>query len=415
VGWQPVDKGYKEITKHKKWVIPWLEDDPGLLGAEMWANRTIAAAADARKYGINGLLGIHWRTFETSLTLQALARVAWEPELTVEQLYEDFASKAFGKAVGKQVGAILTSIDSFKVGPYDLPAGATCYPEGTSSPPSQCSAKLPRPSFFCCSGYGVPHSDVDLTEYDFALEFAALRSQVNDTRARETFDLWSGLLSYHRSIALHQHAGHALNAAIANVSALPKAQQKHAATKICLPLLANLSRVYEQHLTTLLSFANSQGELGMLDEHESGFAKGGGNFDAASKLAAMGVEIPHSALPTKEYLGKPRMFVISERTMVDPSSEKELNVSVIVLAKEAQLPDAINIQHRKLGASTFEIISVPRVAPGRGWYSGNIPVTSIDDLLGSGDFEYKVQAKLASGKDLVYPAAGTIVATALPH
>jgi hypothetical protein len=78
------------------------EDDPGLLGAEMWANRTIAAAADARKYGVNGLLGIHWRTFETSLTLQALARVAWEPGLTVEQLYNDFATKAFGAAVGKQ-------------------------------------------------------------------------------------------------------------------------------------------------------------------------------------------------------------------------------------------------------------------------------------------------------------------------
>ena len=56
----------------------------------MWANRTIAAAADARKYGANGLLGIHWRTFETSLTLQALARVAWEPELGVQQLYTDF-------------------------------------------------------------------------------------------------------------------------------------------------------------------------------------------------------------------------------------------------------------------------------------------------------------------------------------
>ena len=150
-----------------------------------------------------------------------------------------------------------------------------------------------------CSGYGP--REVDLKEYDFALEFGALRSQINDTRALATFDLWSGLLSYHRSIALHQHAADILETAIRNVSALPKAQQKDAATKTCLPLLANLSRVYEQHLTTLLSFANSQGELGMLDEHESGFAKGGGNFGAATKLAAMGVAIPPSALPTKEY------------------------------------------------------------------------------------------------------------------
>ena len=42
----------------------------------MWANRTITHAADARRYGVEGLIGIHWRTFETSLSLKALARVA---------------------------------------------------------------------------------------------------------------------------------------------------------------------------------------------------------------------------------------------------------------------------------------------------------------------------------------------------
>ena len=389
----------------------------------MWANRTIAAAADARKYGVNGLLGIHWRTFETSLTLQALARVAWEPQLTVDQLYTEFATKAFGPSVGKRAGEILTSIDSFKVGPDDLPAGATCYP-GTpppkdpgnpKPPPSHCSAKLPRPGFFCCSGYGVPHGDIDLKDYDFALEFAALRPLLNDTRALETFDLWSGLLNYHRSIALHQHAGHVLNAAIANVSALPKAQQKNAATKICVPLLANMSRVYEQHLTTLLSFANSQGELGMLDEHESGFAKGGGNFGAREKLTLMGVDVPQSALPTKEYLGKARMFVISERTMVDPANEKEMNVSAIVLAKLAQLPNTIRLLHRKLGHGHFETILLSRVANDRAWYSGKVPLADVDDVIGSGDFEYKLHATLTSGNSLLYPAAGTIIVTAVPQ
>ena len=101
-------------------MIPWLEDDPGLLGAEMWANRTLTHAADARRYGVEGLIGIHWRTFETSLSLKALARVAWEPDLTAEQIYTDFAVAAFGKAVGPQAGKILTSVDSFKVGPADL-------------------------------------------------------------------------------------------------------------------------------------------------------------------------------------------------------------------------------------------------------------------------------------------------------
>ena len=69
-------------------------DDPGLLGAEMWANRTLTHAADARRYGVEGLIGIHWRTFETSLSLKALTRVAWEPDLTAERMYTDFAVAA---------------------------------------------------------------------------------------------------------------------------------------------------------------------------------------------------------------------------------------------------------------------------------------------------------------------------------
>ena len=90
--------------------------------------------------------------------------------------------------------------------------------------------------------------------------------------ALQTFDLWSGMLSYHRSIALHQHANQKLHAAISAVeqscnatcSCRPppcsctsgnctKAELKAAATTTCLPLLENVSRVYEQHLTTLLA------------------------------------------------------------------------------------------------------------------------------------------------------------------
>eukprot|EP01044_Picomonas_judraskeda_P027919 COSAG03_NODE_9063_length_748_cov_7.329738_2_plen_43_part_00 len=42
-------------------------------------------------------------------------------------------------------------------------------------------------------------------------------------------------------------------------------------------------------------------------------------------------------------------------------------------------------------------------------------MTATAELLGSGDFEYKVQAELASGTALSYPAVGTVVVTAIPH
>ena len=49
-----------------------------------------------------------------------------------------------------------------------------------------------------------------------------------------------------------------------------------------------------------------------------------------------------------DYLGKPRLFVLSERTMVDPATEAELNVTVILLAPAAQLPSSLSLSHRKL-------------------------------------------------------------------
>ena len=29
-GHSPVDPSYRNVTKHKKWAIPWMEDDPDL-------------------------------------------------------------------------------------------------------------------------------------------------------------------------------------------------------------------------------------------------------------------------------------------------------------------------------------------------------------------------------------------------
>lgn len=39
VGNSPVDPAYKAVTQHRKWVIPWMEDDPGLTAPEIWVGR----------------------------------------------------------------------------------------------------------------------------------------------------------------------------------------------------------------------------------------------------------------------------------------------------------------------------------------------------------------------------------------
>jgi hypothetical protein len=55
-----------------------MEDDPALTSPQLWAGRMRRDAADALRYGCDGLLGIHWRTRILSANVLALARAAWD-------------------------------------------------------------------------------------------------------------------------------------------------------------------------------------------------------------------------------------------------------------------------------------------------------------------------------------------------
>ena len=78
VGKAPVDPGFARIEGRSLWAIPWMEDDPALTSPQLWAGRMRRDAADALRYGCDGLLGIHWRTRVLSANVLALARAAWK-------------------------------------------------------------------------------------------------------------------------------------------------------------------------------------------------------------------------------------------------------------------------------------------------------------------------------------------------
>jgi hypothetical protein len=80
VGRTPVDKGFAEVRGRGKWAIPWLEDDPALTSPQLWVGRMRRDAADARRYGCDGLMGIHWRTRVLGPAVSALAGAAWSQE-----------------------------------------------------------------------------------------------------------------------------------------------------------------------------------------------------------------------------------------------------------------------------------------------------------------------------------------------
>jgi hypothetical protein len=80
VGKTPVDRGFAEVRGRGKWAIPWLEDDPGLTAPQLWVGRMRRDAADARRYGCDGLMGIHWRTRVLAPAAAALAQAAWRQD-----------------------------------------------------------------------------------------------------------------------------------------------------------------------------------------------------------------------------------------------------------------------------------------------------------------------------------------------
>ncbi len=78
LGSAPVSENFARLEGRTKWSIPWFEDDPTLTSIQLRAGRMRRDAVDARRYGCQGLMGLHWRTRILSPTIGALAQAAWE-------------------------------------------------------------------------------------------------------------------------------------------------------------------------------------------------------------------------------------------------------------------------------------------------------------------------------------------------
>lgn len=78
LGHGSVEPAFANIVGRPKWAIPWLENDPQMTQPQLWAARMRYDAADARRFGCTGLLGIHWRVKAMAPNVAALAAAAWD-------------------------------------------------------------------------------------------------------------------------------------------------------------------------------------------------------------------------------------------------------------------------------------------------------------------------------------------------
>lgn len=101
VGHAPVEYAFANVQGRPKWAIPWMENDPNMVGCQLWAARMRYDAVDARRVGCTGLLGIHWRTKALAPNVSALADAAWD-QSWVPANHDVAPVKPFGRGPGGQ-------------------------------------------------------------------------------------------------------------------------------------------------------------------------------------------------------------------------------------------------------------------------------------------------------------------------
>lgn len=133
VGHKPLELQFASLSERPRWAIPWLENDGALLQPQLWAGRMRYDAADARRLGCDGLLGIHWRTRVLAPNVAALAAAAWDQPWVPDtfdttRLPPQTASGAVGGAARVMDASIDGVLATARVGmsAYEIPV-----PNGT--------------------------------------------------------------------------------------------------------------------------------------------------------------------------------------------------------------------------------------------------------------------------------------------
>eukprot|EP00118_Oscarella_pearsei_P019329 m.204509 g.204509 ORF g.204509 m.204509 type:complete len:965 (+) comp39649_c0_seq9:56-2950(+) len=305
VGNTPVDPAYSNITKHDKWAIPWMEDDPGLTAPQLWVNRTLQHMEDAKKYGCQGLLGIHWRTRQTSPQIAAMAQKSWDFSLTSETFWNSWCIEEFGIA---DPATIFSAIDSFNM---PRPVSWSGGPGGWGANLGQCS-------------WGP--------KYDFIGNLSMMKNKVKPNSSyMDRFEYWLNSFFYMRSISVVQCIWGQYNVAIEKVEKEkdPSVRQKMAET-LALPLRVQLVKNATQMMSYLLQTVSSTGEMGTIMNVLSHSLVHAIEEPAAQLESYLGRSLTGEAVPSKVYLGPTKLIVPTVRTVI--SKGENFTIVAIVLS-----------------------------------------------------------------------------------
>jgi hypothetical protein len=383
-GGDPVEKYYGENTGRPKWVIGWAEDD-GAAGAhccttwdvQFWVERMLTNSADAFRYGCEGMMAIHWRTASIEPNISALSQAGWllsEPgdenasdpgvEKNPGQFWENWGRGMFGNEAGTRAGLILQRFDG-------------CHPT------------LNR-----LVNDGCRTTDKNIDDlFEPLRELGELSSQIRGTGNKVRFDYWLNYLEASRLRVTTWVLSSRLDSIMKRAASLsdPDERRKFSSEQ-ALPARIALARSWERMIAAYLSCARSPGEVGTISSIESGNRKRILYRQDSLMVSILGIPLPAEASVRTEYDGPSRIFVSSGCTQW--KAGEPLEIRPFVLSVEDCL--GVSLYWRPLGRGSFSQVEATRRA--RHAYRVNLPGNSTACV------EYYVEASLAGGKKIRYPA-----------
>ena len=387
VGKEPVEPDFAKVKGRSTWAIPWMEDDPALTVPQLWAGRMRADALDAKLYGCNGLIGIHWRTRILSPNIGALADAAWDqhwapqnpqPEnrsknrhLPTQDFYQDWAASQFGPEAAKEIAPIFASLD----GKLPCPADWVDGPGGIN--------KDTRP-------WNEAQKD-----YAFLSKLEKLRSKVQGAGNRERYEYWLNQFQYLKIFGQISCVSSEYSKVFEQLNKeKDPTKQKQIAKNKALPIHKELLRLADGLYPYLLNTVNTTGELGTVMNWEQHNFSMFIDAPAAALKSILGEDIPDSSSFSKTYKGKVRLIVPAVRTNIE--KQDSLTLQIIVLDKEPA--KEATLYWREMGKGKFQAVEATHLR--RGVYKVQFPA----EITKYAHFEYYITAKTGGGKKLVFPA-----------
>jgi Glycosyl hydrolase family 67 N-terminus len=412
-----IDPAFKNVTGRDKWAIPWLESDGqhGLAALQLYAGRSKYDAVVAKKFDCTGFIGLHWRTRELGPNASAFAQAAWDwsavkeneginlaidkevgpmssRKLSVEKFYNDFAIANFGSESAGAIAKIFSAMD----GNVPISVAVNC-PAGSLFPIHQTLANPYGPAN---TSLIVPDDLISwekvAQEYPFVEQMERVRSSINGKGNLDRFDFWLNTFKYHRQLAKVRWTLSAFELAMKNVKKqMGFDAQWTSAMKEAVPAYGKLVTEYELLVTLQMSVLSTNGGVATVVNlmQNKDFWQTAIENPANSLKEIIGNNLPEDILPSKEYKGKNRIFMVTQKTSILNGESFEVKVTTLGKSK----PTKVTLNWKPMGAQTYSKIALSNSK--NGIYSTLLE----KDTIAEKDFEYYVEA-VFNEDTIYYPA-----------